>query len=130
MKKLVLIFAIVLVSLASMAQRTITATLDTIETVSFTAMQDVSAFSVICTQLGGTSDGSLVLQGSADGNNYTTVSETAGWLHFWPNDTLKITDAATWLVGIDKERCPFNYFRVQGKGTASDTTIVTVNWVK
>lgn len=109
------------------SQRVITDTIQGNETVYFDNMLDAKQVSVVCTELGGTSDGSLYLQGSSDGTNFVTLTETTGKFNFYANDTLTIIDGATWLINIEKT---FNYYRVKGTGTASDTTLVTINWSK
>ena len=110
------------------AQSVITDTLQGNETVNFEGMRGASQFQALCTQLGGTSDGTLLLQGSVNGSNYVTISTTSGLLTFFPNDTLTITDGAVWLIDIKDN--PFRYYRVVGAGTSSDTTLITITWVK
>ena len=109
------------------SQRVITDTIQGNETVNFENMLDAKQVSVVCTQLGGTSDGALYLQGSSDGVNFVTLTETAGKFNFYSNDTLTIADGATWLITIEEA---FSYYRVKGTGTASDTTLITINWSK
>jgi hypothetical protein len=123
-----IVFCLVLIASVSFGQRVISDTLQGNETVTFTAMQDASQVQALCTQLGGTSDGTLILKGSVDGTTYVTLSETAGLINFYPNDTLTITNGAAWLITIKESL--FNYYKVVGAGTASDTTLVSINWSK
>lgn len=132
MKKLLVLLVCVFafVALAN-AQRVYTTTVDTLqgnETVNFEAIQSSSssgtlAIQALCTQLGGTSDGTLLLQGSVDGTSYVTITNVAGKYDFYPNDTLTITNGAVMTALITES--PFNYYRFQGAGTAGDTTLVT-----
>lgn len=127
MKNLVIVFLVMMAGLA-FGQRSISDTLQGNETVTFDVMQDAKQIQALCTQLGGTSDGTLILKGSVDGTTYVTLSETAGLINFYPNDTLTITNGAAWLVTIQEKL--FNYYKVVGAGTASDTTLVTIKWGK
>ena len=128
MKRLVLLLSFALLVSVSFSQRVVTDTLQGNETVYFEAMNGASQISVLCTQLGGTSDGSLYLQASTDGTNFVNVTETAGSLAFYPNDTLTVTNTAGWLISIKDN--PFSYYRIKGTGTASDTTKIVINWGK
>jgi hypothetical protein len=127
MKSLFLILFMTL-GVMSFSQRVITDDLNGNETVNFTSMQDAKQIQVVCTQLGGTSGGTLVLQGSPDGVNFSTISSTSGLFNFYTGDTLTITNGATWLINIEKPA--FSFYRIKGAGTASDTTNVTINWSK
>lgn len=110
------------------AQRQIRDTIKGANTVNFTAMAGADQLVVLCTEVGGTADGTLVLQGSTDGTTYVTVSEKAGEFSFYPNDTLTITDGAGWLINITGD--PFNYYKVVGAGTTGDTTAIDIEWAK
>ena len=123
MKNLIVVFLVV-VSAFAFGQRSISDTLQGNETVVFDVMQDAKQIQALCTELGGTSDGTLILKGSVDGTTYVTLSETAGLINFYPNDTLTITDGAAWLVTIQSKL--FNYYKVVGAGTASDTTLINI----
>lgn len=126
MKKLIILLVLATAAVAASAQRTVIDTLQGAETVIFTTMQGAEQIQALCTQLGGTSDGSLILKGSVDGVSFETVSETSGKFAFYPNDTLTITDGAVWLVDVEDQ--PFNYYSITGAGTADDTTKVTIKW--
>lgn len=132
MKRIVLIIAMTFAVLgAANAQKVIAGTPDTLqgaETVTFSNITSTSskgtlAIQALCTQLGGTSDGTLVLQGSVDGLSFTTLTETTGKFNFYPSDTLTITDGAVMEAVITNS--PFKYYRWKGTGTASDTTLIT-----
>lgn len=116
------------ISLSAFSQRAVSDTLQGNETVVFDSMLDANMIQVVCTELGGTSDGSLILKASVDGVSFVTVSEKAGAFEFYPNDTLTIVDGAGWL--IDVKGSPFKYYEVVGTGTASDTTLVSIKWAK
>jgi len=128
MKKLILLLVLAFATFAVSAQREISDTIQGAETVAFDAMVGASQLQVLCTELGGTSDGSLILKGSVDGVTFVTITETDGSLSFYPNDTLTVADAAVWLVSIKDN--PFNYYQVSGTGTASDTTLISIEWAK
>lgn len=127
MRNLIVIL-LVLIASVSFGQRSISDTLQGNETVVFEAMEAASQVQVLCTQLGGTSDGTLLLKGSVDGVTYVTLKETTNMINFYPNDTLTITNGAAWIINIDEEL--FNYYKVVGAGTASDTTLIDIKWSK
>jgi hypothetical protein len=130
MKKIILILSLILTTtLVNYGQRAITDTIQGAETVTFTVINGVGQLSALCTDdFGGTSDGTLILQGSVNGTVFETVTETAGLFSFYPNDTLTIAPNAEWLVAIQKP--VFNYYRVSGTGTSGDTTLITISWAK
>ena len=129
MKKLVLFLSMILFVVFAQAQIiTVSDTLQGNETVNFTSLKQPGQVQVLCTQLGGTSDGTLFLQGSVDGTSFYNITETSNSLAFYPNDTLTITNGAVWLISVKDK--PFQYFRVKGVGTASDTTLVTIKYLR
>lgn len=79
------------------------------------------SITALCTEVGGTSDGSLYLQYSA-GDNYETVTQTDGLFEFISNDTLTISDGAVFNVIIRNP--PAGNYRLKGVGTASDSTLI------
>ena len=102
-------------------------TLNGNETVYFplvTVTGDYSNLSItaLCTQVGGTSDGTLQLQFSA-GGNYEDVVQTTGLFEFISNDTLTITNGAVYNVVVRNP--PVGDYRLKGVGTASDSTLIT-----
>lgn len=137
MKKFLFTLAFVLSVAAINAQvgRVYSVSVDTLngnETVNFTLGQITGGYSTLtiqalCTQVGGTSDGTLILQTSVDGTSWRTVQDATGVLKGYPNDTLTITNGAVvqWVV----DETPWNFYRVQGAGTASDSTLITVKYV-
>ncbi|MCR9066275.1 MAG: hypothetical protein NXI00_20050 [Cytophagales bacterium] len=129
MKRIVVLLSLILfTALGASAQRAVTVdTLQGAETVNFGTMENAKLIQALCTQTGGTSDGSLILQVSLDGTAWTTISETSGIAHFEPNDTLTITNGATYAIWIDK---PFPYARIQGAGTSGDSTRVAIKYSK
>lgn len=82
-------------------------------------------FQALCTQLGGTSDGRLVLYGSVDGISYKALTSDVGWAI--PNDTLTITNGAIWQMCV--KNVPLKYYKVIGTGTSNDTTLITLKYV-
>lgn len=84
---------------------------------------------VLCTETGGTSDGTIIIQ-ATNNTNWSTLTSTdfGNQISFLTNDTLTIVDAAVWKVSIDNPT--FLKYRIQVLGTASDTTDVTATWVR
>jgi len=131
MKKFILLFAVMLFGLIATAQTTLTNdTLQGAETVYFDSFRYTGAgdvvYQALCTELGGTSDGTLVLQGSIDGTNWNTLTEKTNYFIFFPSDTLTIVDGGVFTAVIKKSA--LNYFRSQGIGTSGDTTLVSHKW--
>jgi len=144
MKKLIFILVFAVVAIAANAQRgrTISLDSDTIqgaETVSFESFKTTGSYNSIsitalCTQLGGTSDGTLTLYGSNNGGtdwvfingaadgNVVTASPKASITGTDMNQ-LTITDAlvASWVVNGS----PYNDWKIVGVGTSADTTLVS-----
>ena len=137
MKKILLILVFVISVLAVNAQigRVTTITPDTLTAVeteyfaipSITGSYGSTAIQVLCTQLGGTSDGSALLQGSLDGTSYQTLNAGSTNIDFSTNDTLTITNGVIWLIEIT-EPAYVNY-RIAATGTANDTTLVTTKFI-
>lgn len=139
MKKILFIFALIVLVASANAQRgkVFSIAVDTLngnETVNFEAIQltgsyDEVTIQILCTQLGGTSDGTLILYGSLDGTSYQILNATsmpAAVYYGFLNDTLTVINGAihTWII----EDNPFKYYRYTGVGTASDTTKITGNY--
>lgn len=128
MKRYVIILGLILFTVMGFSQRVVTDTLNAADTVYFTQMLDAKQVTVTATNLGGTSDGTLIFQGSSNGTNYATLTSTSGMFAFFPADTMAVTDGAVWIITI--KDTPLSYFRVVGYGTASDTTLITIDWSK
>ncbi len=122
---------------ASYAQKgkTVTMAVDTLqgnETVNFALSPTFSGeysltIQVLCTELGGTSDGSLRLEMSLDGTSWEAFTSTANVMYAFPNDTLTIVDGAvvTWTI----VNTPWSKYRFVGAGTASDTTLISGKYI-
>ena len=138
MKKLALLFAVLLFGVTAFAQRT--ATIDNLEgaeTNLSTAMQGAKTITATCTQVGGTSDGTLTLYGSVDGTNYSFinfvntnigVASPKASITGADLNQITITDGlvASWIVLDDY----FLYYKISGGGTTGDTTSVAISWSK
>lgn len=147
MKRLVIILAMCLFAFGAIAQRgslkTVTAdTLNGNETVNFAIGTTINGsyntlcVTALCTQVGGTSDGTLTLHGSNDGTNYVFVNGAAdshvltaspkASLTGTDMNQITITDAlvANWIINP-----AFKYYRVAGVGTASDSTLINITYV-
>lgn len=89
---------------------------------------DVLTIQALCTDVGGTPDGTLILQGSVDGTSYINLAPETGVIVYRPNnDTLTITAGAIQTVEIHDPA--FNYYRWKVTGTANDSTLVTTKYV-
>lgn len=137
MKKLFVLFVAVTLSLISFGQveRVITAPYDTVQKVEtiYTGNAYVRGtyglltIQALCTELGGTSDGTLILQGSVDGTSYINLAPETGVYIYRPNnDTLTITSGAIQTVEIHDPG--FSYYRWKVTGTANDTTLITTKY--
>lgn len=148
MKRFGILFAILAFAVMSFAQGrgnlgTVTPdTLTKVETENFdlgtfTGTYQSLAVVAVCTQLGGTSDGTVTLHGSLDGTSYVFISGAAGGniLTTSPKASYTGTDfnqltitnglIASWaVIGM-----PYKYYRVAAVGTANDTTLVTVKYM-
>jgi len=102
----------------------------------FTGSYESLAITALCTEIGGTSDGTLTLYGSIDGTSYVyingngnviTTSPAASIADSTTKNKLTITDAlvASWVV----EGTPYKYYRVAGVGTASDSTLISIKYI-
>lgn len=139
MKKLIFLLALTLaLAFTATAQRTISDSINGNETVNFTAMVNASEVQITLTNIGGTTDGTMTLQGSTDGVTFTNIQPTAGLLYYFPSDTANLTGytwtmvtANTLQIVIDEGNHPLTkYLRIQGVGTASDSTLVVIKWSK
>ena len=129
MKKLVLLFALFVFALGAMAQTKGTVTTLTADTITsatavnfplgvdFKNNDQVLVIQAVCEETSGTSEGNLYLE---------TITSTSGFLYAYPNDTLTLADGAVGVWYL--ENTPFNYYRLQGTGGASDATAVVVKW--
>ena len=136
MKKLIAIVFFSLFALITFAQKgvvqSVTAdTLTKVETEYFVCgpfgnAWDNVTIQALHTQLGGTSDGSGVLQGSVDGVSYVTIQDESSFMKSYPNDSVTITNGAIYQWTIRKPA--FNYYRYAATGTANDTTLVSVKY--
>lgn len=135
MKKLILIGVMLLFASFSFSQSVKTILLDTLDNTNprtsevITAGGSYNSLAIVakCTQLGGTSDGSLVLKASVDGTSYQTVTSYAGIAKFFSSDTHTITSGSIWNIVIQGN--PWKYYKIVGTGTSGDTTLVTIHYV-
>lgn len=82
---------------------------------------------VLCTEVGGTSDGTITIEGSADGKNFFNLTEKTGLISGYPSDSLTITDGsvAGWTIYDN----PFAKLRFKVVGTASDSTLISPSYI-
>lgn len=141
-----LVFAVVAMAASAQRGRVITLDADTIqgaETVSFETFKTTGSYNSIsvqglCTELGGTADGTLSLYGSNDvsnlgwtlingvGSGILTTSPLASLADTTLN-VITITDALVpaWTV----TGSPFRDWKIVGVGTSGDTTLVNLTVV-
>lgn len=145
MKRFVILFALMFTLVAFVnAQKVYTITADTLngaETVNFgtivssTKAKDIT-IQALCTQVGGTSDGTLTVYGSVDGTSYSFVNGVgADVITASPKASITGADlnqititnglVASWVI----RNAPYKYYRVTGVGTANDSTLVTVKYL-
>ena len=133
MKKLLIILA-VLVSISASAQvKLISDTLQGNETVNFATINATGKYvalslDILCTEIGGTSDGTLILQArNANGADWQTLGTTrhGSFLAMSPADSvMTITDGADFKISLVPPT--YRQYRVVGAGTANDTTKVDI----
>jgi hypothetical protein len=139
MKNLIFIIGLVLISLGANAQRlkgTVeTVTSDTVkgnETIYLTtattrAPSNIVTINLGFEQIGGTTDGTVVIQGSVDGSTkWTDLISAQDVFTAMPNDTVTMTSGGTATFIIKGN--PWNKYRAKVAGTASDTTAITFDY--
>jgi len=139
MKKFLFIVVFAVAAMAATAQNVIELGVDTIngnetvyfETPIFTG-SDAFTLQAACDNIGGTSEGTLSLEASVDGSDWVPLAEQDGLIHGFAttgeNDSLTITDNAniSWII----QKNSFLQYRVKGTGAASDSTLITVKYVR
>jgi len=147
MKKFIFILVLAVVAMAASGQRgalnTVSAdTINGAETVNFAigttinGSYNILCVTALCTQVGGTSEGTLTLYGSNDGTNYVFVNGAADShvLTASPKASLTGTDmnqititnglVANWIIDP-----AFKYYRVAGVGASGDSTLINITYV-
>jgi hypothetical protein len=139
MKKVILILTMLLfVGFTVNAQRAITDTLQGAETVAFTVMPGAKTVTATCTQLGGTSDGTLTLYGA--------TTNTGAWVFVnYGSNSLGQASPKASITGADSNQMTitntlvcswavytghYDYYKLVGVGTTGDTTKIVINWAK
>ena len=141
MKKLLFIVVFAVAAMAATAQKGVVVELDVdtlngaetvyFETPIFTG-SDAFTLQAACDNIGGTSEGTLSLEASVDGSDWVPLAEQDGLIHGFAttgeNDSLTITDNAniSWII----QKNSFLQYRVKGTGAASDSTLITVKYVR
>lgn len=135
MKRLFIIFTLVVISLGLNAQRVYTIDNDTVkgnENIYLTYPDITGTYSTLVleidfTKVSSAAGGTAYLQVSGNGTNYSTVTEYEDLFIFYPNDTVTITDGGT-MKAIIKSN-PFNNYRWFIDGDASDTVIIAPSYL-
>lgn len=144
MKKLFILFAFVLVTTLTFAQRgtVITLTADTlkgVDTTDYVIQLRAPGYDVVVdavyTQVGGTTDGTAAAYGSLDGTNYVLINGVgAGIITASPvasitGADLNMLTLTTTLVGSWAiKNNPYSYIMLRNIGTASDTTAIAAKY--
>lgn len=83
---------------------------------------------LLFTEVGGTSDGTVVLQGGNTLSTLTTLTtaDFGNFISYSSNDTLTVTDGGQWLIDIKDPA--FRYYRLVATGTTGDTTAVQLKY--
>ena len=74
----------------------------------------VASFSVVATEVSGTTDGTCLLQAGNDGTNYNDIS----------TDTLQLADVTTQSFNWSVTSVPYHYYRVKCTGVGTMANIV------
>ena len=139
-----LVFAVVAMAASAQNGRLKTITTDTVkgaETIYFSAIPVTGTYETLsiqflCTELGGTTDGTIYVLASNDGTNYCNLNNVDGKMIYASpyarmNDSivgkLNLYNAATLNFVVPKPA--HRYYKVGVTGTASDTTKLTGNYV-
>ena len=136
MKKLFAVFAFAFMALTLMGQANVvnSVAVDTVkgaETIYLTVTPNFSSTNLltvqaVCTQVGGTTDGTIVPQWSLDGVSFDNMDYIAqGYLY--PTDTVTMTNGAVFLWTI--KDTPAVKYRLKINGTSGDTTKVAVKYI-
>lgn len=145
MKKIIFIIFAVMLSLGVSAQQgaSNTVSVDTLqgaETVNFALSTTFTqkynlVIQALCTQLGGTSDGTLTLYGSVDGTSYSFIN--------FVNTNVGVASPKASITGADLNQItitnglvaswvlydsPYRLYRIVGAGTSGDTTKITIKY--
>jgi hypothetical protein len=92
---------------------------------SFSAVNDL-VIQVLCTQLGGTSDGKITLQKSVDGTSWLSMNTTTDDHLKCANDTFTIVNAG--VANFRLKTYDYKY-RLKFEGTTGDTTLLTTKYL-
>ena len=126
MKKLLILLVSMVVMLSANAQYTSTDSLNGADTV-YIVMTNAGMAQISCTQTGGTSDGTITAEASIDGSFWVPLDTTnTAWFDYSGNDTLTITDGATWIVTFKE----LYKYRFKAIGTAGDSTLLETSFFK
>lgn len=139
MKKLfvLLVFAVVAIAANAQIWKTVTATeadsskgaeTDYIyipNVGGFDGVKDLS-IQTLCTQLGGTSDGTITIQKSVDGTSYKSMLTSVDTDLIASNDTLTITNGA--VLTFRLKTYAYKY-RLKVEGTSGDSTIFVTRYL-
>jgi len=142
MRKLLFIFALLLVVATSYAQRKglpITVTASEADTsngaeTDYITIPNIGGFSsetdlsiqILCANLGGTSEGTITLEKSQDGTTYVPMNTTVDSYLICANDSATITDAAKFIFTIPRT---YDYkYRLKITGASGDSTLFTTKY--
>lgn len=137
MKKFIFVALLSVISFSVFSQRgTVKSiTVDTVksnetiylQTETFGSSWNYLTIQALCTQVGGTTDGTMTLQGSVDGTSWVPLTDQSELVKGYPDDSLTMTNGAvqSWIL----EGSPFYKYRIKVDGTDSDTTEITAKYI-
>lgn len=85
------------------------------------------SYGILCENVGGTSDGTISLEGSVDGDNFFSLPDSIDLIYKFISDTTTITDNA--VFGYVIKDNPFSKLRVKIVGTANDSTLIYPSYI-
>lgn len=82
---------------------------------------------VVCTNVSGTTGGTLTLLGSVDGTSYVTITDVAGFVKGYSTDALTMTNGAIWNKVILHP--VWKYYKVSAAGTGTQVSTVAIKYI-
>lgn len=138
-----LMLAVVAIAVSAQKEKVLSITADTLigaETLTFDIPinftgNNTLVIQALCTQAGGTSDGTLAVYGSLDGTSYSFINGVgAKVITASPQASITGTDlnqititnglVASWVIN----ETDYKKFRITGVGTSGDSTIVAIKY--
>lgn len=90
------------------------------------SMLNPTSIQILCTQVSGTTEGTLRLQASLDGVSWTDITSDPEVAVFYPNDTITMVDGLNALIKVRDKTFP--YWRASATGGTGDNTSLTIKY--